>query len=406
MQQVMGRLDRIAFLAFAVTFLIGFIHPVFLHPSRFYFLKYFPARNMLGADIYVTMEAANLACRCPYSPLAKLLFQAMSLVPWPTMFHLLTLLSLGSLVTVCYAITPRLARFKNPLVVTIIFMALLNSYGLHFELERGQWNLIAISLVFASLLAFKRGRPHLSIALFCLACHLKLYPFIFAPLFLIRPVLGRTNLVHFLKLAAVNLALFFVLGWSVLKQYAFGVVEYANNPEIWRGNHSIASFSELVNTYFFHAPYLYAVLMAFYAILLAGVFLNTVHRRRDFDSKYLFFLLVVGSLIIPSISADYTLPALSLALLYFLLNSRPEMGWRSGLVLFALISIVFLTNYSYVDFVGVFQFLRTNKLPLIFAAAMLVTLMSFCEKDRLDAGPGMAGKTDGFTDRNSSSWRD
>ncbi|HPG84379.1 MAG TPA: glycosyltransferase family 87 protein [bacterium] len=378
------RTESIALLAFISTYLIGFIYPIFIHAERMYFLKYFPPMNRLGADLSYTLEAATQAGRTPpYSPLAKVIFQLMNVIPWPLVYHLFTLLVVGMVIVACYWIIPRLARYSSNVVITLIFLAILGSYGFHFELERGQWNMVVMVLVFASLLAFRRGHANWSILLFTLAAQLKLYPFIFVLIFLVRPLLSRKNLIHMAKLLGLNLVLFFILGAGTLMRYSNMVVRYANSPEIWRGNHSIAAFSELVNTYFFSAPWLFPLLALVYLILLALVLAVTWRKGLAFDNKYLFFILVIGSLIIPSVSADYTLPALALALLYFLLDTRPEVRWRKGLLLLALSTTVFLTHYSYVHMSGLFQFLRTNKLPLIYVIALLVAILSVVNNRRI-----------------------
>jgi uncharacterized membrane protein len=58
------------------------------------------------------------------------------------------------------------------------------SYELIHEIERGQWNLISIFLVYSALVYKKEEKYILSILIFTLAIQIKVFPLIFIVLFI------------------------------------------------------------------------------------------------------------------------------------------------------------------------------------------------------------------------------
>ena len=128
----------------------------------------------------------------------------------------------------------------------LIFITGLTSYGFQFELERGQFNVIAMALCFSAIFLFHR-KPKLSwlaYILFTIAIQLKLYPAIYI-LFFVRDWKDiLANLRRFLCLGIVNIALLFILGWGVFLDFLNSLRGTAIDQMIWVGNLSIRSFTQ------------------------------------------------------------------------------------------------------------------------------------------------------------------
>ena len=364
--------------SFIISFIVGFIYPVFFHSEEMYFPRYVPSEGNLGSDLYATFTMVNGGV-LPYPPLAIIIFRLFSLLPINIAFKIITTISLILLFLLCFLIIPKTSKNNNIFVSTFIFITLLTSYGFQFELQRGQWNFICIFLIYFSLLLFKNGNKNLSVVFFSLAVHLKVYPLIFIILFIDDFSSVKKNIIHILKIVMFNLVLVLLIGVDVHIKFLKNIFEFANLPYMWKGNHSISSFVSMVNDNILNIHYLSQGLYLIYFICLLIVLVISFRMKLHFYNKYVLFLLTVGTLIIPSVSHDYTLPLITLALLYFILNSKTIFKAGFGAIYMGLISIIFFTHYSYTNYMGLFEYFFLNKFLLLFSSALLVTCLCIKE---------------------------
>ena len=179
-----------------------------------------------------------------YPPLAAVLFVPLLLVDAVTAYHLMTLLNL-----VCYATCGLLLPWlfnrhhtRIPLLLTV-FLSGLFSYGFHFELERGQFNLLTFTFCVCALYLFYHHKKlrYLSYGLFCLAVQLKMYPAIFVVLFVEDWRDWRESLRRIVGLSAVNIGLLFALGPHIFQDFLRALARESSS-NLWIGNHSIRAF--------------------------------------------------------------------------------------------------------------------------------------------------------------------
>lgn len=368
-------LETVVIVSFLLAFFIGFIYPVFFYSNEMFFPQYVPANSQLGSDLNQTIAMAKNPSIVLYSPLAKIIFNLFNKLSAGLAFKIITVISITLLLLLCYKIIPQLAGKNNFFISTFFLVTILMSYGFQFELERGQWNLICIFLIFYSLLLFKNGNKNISILFFSLAVHLKVYPLIFILLFIDNKNSWKQNLIFFMKILIINSILLFIMGWDSLMIYIKSYIEFTTKPYVWIGNHSIAAFVNKIAEHYLDIKYLAQILLLAYMLCLFIVVLISFKLKLTFFNKYLLFLLMVGALIIPSVSHDYTLPLINLALFYFIINTSKSVNLKEGILLMVLTLFNFLTYYSYTNYIGVFEYFFKNKFMLIFTSGLIVTFM-------------------------------
>jgi hypothetical protein len=234
-------------------------------------------------------------------------------------------------------------KFSNRKKLNEIFLLFIItgfiSYGFQFELERGQFNIIAIFLCVTAiyLFHFKPKYRILSYILFTFSVQLKLYPAIFIVMFVDDWNLWKDNFKRFLLIGFLNTSALFVLGWNIFIDFFKYVFIFSSTPVTWTGNHSISSFIVLITeksverlgmTWLSWTKELgsYAKLFILVVFLLTLLWLiyKTIKNKEKGFSKKLFFVCMVGALIIPPISHDYKLSLLVLpvALMFDEMNNK------------------------------------------------------------------------------------
>ncbi len=126
-----------------------------------------------------------------------------------------------------------------------MFVTGLLSYGFQFELERGQFNVIAASLAYLAVWIYHSGRGSelWAYVLFSLSVQMKLYPLVFIVMFIRDWRDWKSNLSRLSLLALANFGLFFVLGWRVFLDFVSAVrLVSVRMDAISISNHSIHSF--------------------------------------------------------------------------------------------------------------------------------------------------------------------
>jgi hypothetical protein len=198
------------------------------------------------------------------------------------------------------------------------------SYGLRFELERGQFNVIASSLCYLGIWLFHRHNARapvrlLAYALFTVAIQLKLYPLAFAPMFIADWRNWKANVRTLGGLAAVNAALLLVMGRQVLRDFirALGGRDFSMTP--WLGNHSAFSFATLLtdpatgSSWLREAVRVPVLQTAIQLTAMAAVLIIMVtawrRRRSGLDARLLVACAALAC-ILPQVSHDYKLPIL------------------------------------------------------------------------------------------------
>jgi hypothetical protein len=288
--------------------------------------------------------------------LATLLFIPLTFLQGDAPFHVLTLMTY-----LCYAfitlIFPLILSDRKNLPAWAWFLAAagLYSYGLLFEIERGQFNLIAMTSAFASILIFRRLPRHrwLAYVLLTVAIQLKIYPAVFVVFFVDDWKQWKTYLLRWVLLGLANIAALFVCGVDTALHYIQAMTTVVTSLGIsdWPVSHSVSSFLDFSNYYMGINP---IVLRAAQIILQVGIAVLTGYtllnawRKNRLTDAYLLLACTLTALTIPALSNDYTLSYLVGPAIYLFmhLESKHETGSQNPPILaVALISLCLSGTY-------------------------------------------------------------
>ena len=400
-----------ALLGFSVSYAFFFIKPIFFSPvEAMQFFHYIPILEKygIGADLRTTLGYSALwfgDAQSPYlgggafPPLAHVFFAPLLPLAFPVAYKIFTFITLLSFVLITWIIPTRYARdeSKHPLILLIFITGLL-SYGLQFELERGQFSVIAIAFCLLSIYLF-HYHPRLRLLaylLFTVSIQLKIFPAIFVVLFVSDWKDWKSNLKRGLGLFAFNFAALFVLGGEIFSDFLKAMTRIQLvDQQAWIGNHSIASFSTLyAEKLTLVLPWLsrwiwlrenawileYSLLFFAAANFLIVLWVAYTENKPELNA----FLLLSGTLLtllIPSVSHDYRLSILPAALALALPGIKISGFERQVRLLVALIVLLIAmayssTLFSYTNRPG-YLF---NNLPALMTILLLTTVTAVFQK--------------------------
>ncbi len=410
------------------AFLLFFISPVFLNSDRVMkFPEYVPMANPVGLDLNYVLEYCDswlIKHNTPYiglnlyPPLAMLLFSPLLILSQPHAFAMVTGITLLAYVFAALLLPLMTKPSGRDFSVTgLIFVMGLFSYGFHFEIEKGQFNLIAFSLASLGVYLFHKQPKHRYAAyiLLTIATQLKVYPAIFALMMIDNWLDWKANLKRFSMLAVSNFLLLFVGGYQVFLDFLQAIQKQMSTPNPAITNHSIKVFAELLfrkigfQKYFLSAGvsqnqlrdlvhYSWVVEVVLLAVVLLSVLTILVKSQRlnlPASNPYIFLACTIGALIIPAVSNDYKLPLLAGPMAIFMQQPLPHIDGKLRAVLFLGIkftaSIAYaLTLFSYTNKPLFLQ----NNLPVLLWILLAATIMVILEKPSTHSPDKTSAQTD------------
>jgi hypothetical protein len=389
-------------IGFLLVYLMLFVSPMFLNPEHRlqYFNRYIPDHAPIGLDlntIVASIDAWLSTHESPYPdffypPLHHVLVAPITLLDYPQSYYLVTMLTLFSYFILSFLIPLSASRSRDYSIAVFFFVTSFFSYGFQFELERGQFNVIAFTLCILAiyLFYFRKSFRLLSYVIFSVSIHLRIYPAIFIVMFVDDWSVWKQNLKRLFGIGILNLILLFALGYPLLIEFFQSLTTRMGATWTWIGNHSIASFVyNLVNSGFGlfdqdtllwfreHSTFITVALLLYFATCFIAVILKDfVNKERGLNPDLL-LICTIGGLIIPSVSHDYKLALLAGPLAIFLSNRKiPPANWKKMLsaLLITLSSLAFsitLFPFKYRP-----EYLENSFIPLLVILTS-VTLMSF-----------------------------
>lgn len=381
---------------FLASYLLFFLRPIFLNPHQvMLFPKYLPTAKAVGFDLSGTLSQSRtwlVAHRSPYMgvnpypPLANVLFAPLLFLPFPSAYLIISLLTIA-----CYGISTlwfaRLASPTKSVTPTLLLLAVtgLLSYGFQWELERGQFNVIAMTLALAAVGLFY-ARPRFrwaSYVLITLSIQLKVYPAILILALVEDWRNWKKELIRLLGILGVNFACLFALGPRVFQDFVEAIRRLSVGFDPFVGDHSAATFA--FNLLPIHPRRLEMVILALFALFLLYAIWVSYRRKRPGLNPYLLLACCIGALIIPSTSNDYTLPLLVPVIAVFfqslVLGGKGRIRTGLGIFLLVLMSLAYsamlfsYTTRSSLPFLdGIIPpFLLENNLPALFVVLLAAT---------------------------------
>jgi hypothetical protein len=265
---------------------------------------------------------------------------------------------------------------------------------MQFELERGQFNIIAFTLCILAIYLFHCHGTfrHLAYLLFSVAVQIKIYPAIFIFMFIKDWRDWKNNLLRFASLGLFNIALLFVLGYTMFLEFFRALVDHLGITLTFPGNHSIKAYVyNLTNSGFdlFHpatiswlknnSSLIEALFFAFYFLCLLAQLLKAYKNKERGINPDLLLTYTIGAMILPTVSIDYKLPLLAAPMALALSHRTMKfMGPRkiAAILLVLMLSLAYsMTLFPYIYKPGYLA----NSFPMLLLILTAITLLSFLD---------------------------
>jgi hypothetical protein len=386
---------------FLVTYILFFLLPVFFSRQQIHYLtKYIPDAYItrIGFDIEAIVSRIENWLRTgqsPYSdgfiaypPLTIAIFATFSIIGYPAYFKLIVWITVIAYL-IAALILPRLIIPKrNQTLLLLFFITGLFSYGLQFEQERGQFNLIAFAfcLVAIYIFHFHYKFRYFAYLLFFLSIQLKVYPVFFVVMFINDWRDWRNNIKRILGLGLLNFLMLFVLGYKLFLDFVNTITEYQLLESSRYENLSIKGFAYYLsndvfgikNTSLFASP---GNAEIFFWLLLGVCFLFVVgysyfHNKRGLN-PYLLLVCTIAALIIPSVSNDYKL-SLLITPMALVLGCLPEpQNTRKKILSIVLVILASLAYWTTLYPATVKPEFLSRNFPALIIILISITILQF-----------------------------
>jgi hypothetical protein len=360
------------FISLVLCYTLFFLFPALFNANHtFSPFNIFPRLNPIGIDLQYNLDFSQawLKNGSPYvgsnyyPPLETVFFAPLTVLTFSSAYKIVSIFSLLSYLFIFMLFL----KFKNESLfqsgwsVAILFVSLF-SYGVLFELERGQYDLIAMAacILATYLFHFKHRYRLLAYMLFCIAVQLKVYPLIFIIVFIDYAQPISSHIKRWGGLLLANVLLLFSLGLRPFIDFSEAMLSQIKHPTYaWLGNHSINSFLTIpsdeldrYNPYLFQFVNKYGNIMQFIFLTLVFAFIlflviYTYKRHLPPYNPFLLLGCTLGCMLIPSTSHDYKLSLLAPVATYlFLRLSEIELHDKKTALLTNLVAGFFSLLFS------------------------------------------------------------
>jgi hypothetical protein len=228
------------------------------------------------------------------------------------------------------------------------------SYGLQFEIERGQWNLLAFFFVVIGIMlvkenSAKRYIKYIGYSALVIASQIKLWPLIYIMPFIYGESTFQGKIKYLLSFLILNIVLLYIFG-------AQGALEFFHHISLASGekNLGIAQTSLAAFLWCIKNEHLcFEAYFSIFAIISTGIItfhvLFTTFFGRKNNLEMLLFLCTLLGLIIPAHSNDYKLSLLPLNLVFLIpfFYARIGKSISSDFFISLIIFLIFITFFSF-----------------------------------------------------------
>jgi len=257
-----------------------------------------------------------------YSPLYVIVYKILSFIPEePLRWGALLTTLFCYFFSFIYILKSIGGRLLDNTAVIILFISGFFSYGLRFEMDRGQDNCICIFLFLLGVHFSKKSHIAtrlLGYSIAILAIHLKVWPVILFPALYNHRVSIKSNVITLGIFIAANFALLFSLGPGFFINYIQALIHANSTSDVWVANLSLHSFKILTLQYLPNIKDSISNSINCFVILYFSTLAYSFFKFKRSDLPAQINLYILGGLLFPSISFDYKLSVLGigLALLY------------------------------------------------------------------------------------------
>lgn len=352
-------------LAYLAAYFLFYFIPTFCVTDSMSYFEVVPKAKHLGLDYFATLKMALDEFTIPYSPLGKLIFPVLARSDWGNSFYFITILTLLA-TAVSFWVVAAISKMENKWLFFALLILYSGSYGFLFEIERGQWNILSMSLVLLAIYLSRKDMIILPAILFGLAVSLKLYPILFAPALIKDYSRIKDTLKMVLAVCVTNVVLFLILGLSIFKWYVRIMSKYSDIKTSWIGNHSITSFT-IMYGHSWVKPIIVVVLL-----LMIAFFIYRNYQNQRFHSlPHFLSILALTSCLLPSVSHDYKLSILGFFIPLVICRDK-VLNPVSGILLMLMSFAYFSTMYSYVQFYYLNIYILESKFLLLLGLVFFI----------------------------------
>ena len=392
-------------LGFLLAYFYFFLLPMFFNERiQFqYFYRYLPETGLIGSDTRFMIKSIKtwlVDGQSPYSnngilypPFYNIFFAPLILISFPTNYYLITAVTIIMFLLTGYFVSTRINRKPNLTITLFVLLTSIFSYGFQFEIERGQFNLIAFSFCLVSIYIF-HFHPKFRIfayLFFTISVQLKAFPIIFIIMFISDWRFWKTNLLRLFGLGITNFGMLFILGYPTFLELLSNLLKItsAYGALSWMGNHSIKAFLYNLELSGYgwlsdtqriwvgqNQVLLNWILIGIFGVCLIISVLMSFMRKETGFNPMLLLLCAVGALVLPSFSHDYTLPVISVPFGIMLshLTFQYLPNWKK--ILMGL--LVLIASFAYSATLFPFRYrsgLLENAMPLLFIILIAFTVI-------------------------------
>ena len=381
---------------FFLAFILFFVPKVFINSKEIMaFPEYVPAYRFIGVDLshmrdFSEVRLTDKIPKAWFPPFTILFFSPLLLTSLQEAYKVWVFIILF-----CYFLTalvfPNLIRkpkSENSLILFLFAIGLF-SYGLHFELERGQFNLVTITFILSSIYIFhyKQKYRFLSYLLLAIAINLKLWPVIFVFMLINDWTDWKDILKRFSLIFGISFILFFVMGYQTFINFVKKIIWFISNHGTGVRNTSITGYVyqsqiiEWIKPFSLIIQYFYLII---FCIFFFAIIYKAIRQRESGLNPYLLLACTVGAIIIPTTSNDYRLSILTGPIAIVLMEITSTNNSRSN---FISLSLIFLTSFAFAStqFSNVYKpVFFQNNFPALMAILFLVACLYYLRDQKVD----------------------
>lgn len=342
--------------------------PVFLNKQNYmYFFEPAPRFNPIGIDLRwlhsIIMEwSENKFIYKPgltlhFPPLILIIFIWASACSFNTLYQIYVPFCFSLYFITCIMFLLFLKKkhqySEQSLLIAMPFILLgYFSYGVQFEIERGQWNLLAFSLVLLGIILLQKNLKmckYFAYSLLFVATQIKLWPLVYILPF-VRLETSTSNAIRkTFSFFVLNLAFLFIFGKRGAENFISQLHEFAAASKYGVAQTSFTSFLWCLKkeNLFFEKPICYVALFCFVLIAMFAFHITFFGKKYNFE--VLIFLCTLLSLLIPSQSNDYKLCLLPISLVIMIPYFYTIIS-KNSLCNILISLIVFFITFTYFSF--------------------------------------------------------
>jgi len=366
-----------------------------------YPVEYLQNINPIGNDFRLWLDAMKewlfhgQTTGYVFTPLAIFLFAPFLLLGYPVAYYVITIFTLLSYLTLAF-LAIALSEVKKHSVIVFIAAVSLFSYGLQFELERGQSHTIALMLCVLAIYIFHKQPSFRLFAylLFCASIQLKFYPALFVVMFVDDWRDWKNNIIRFGALGLTNILALFLLGFSYFSSFYIHMTKgLSGTSELFVLNHSVKSFVFILpeigakllgaNTSSWvkdNGGMLEIVFLLIFLICFLTTLVNAYLKNASGVNANLLLVCVIGGMTVPAISHDYMLPMLAAPFALFVsdLHAR-EYPWGKWLTILLIVFLSFVYALTLFPIEYKPAYLQ-NEFPMLFIILIAATLLNVAQR--------------------------